>query len=574
MLPLILSILPFLLAPFVFERLRGSKKTIDFLDGFIFTSIIGLLLLHLFADSEIPNYFVFILALLAGFSGPNFFEKAMAKQRRQIHMLVLMLSMVGFMVHSMADGIALVEGAHDHGGEHSLKAAILLHRIPDALTIWWLFAPVFGGFFSWIFMLSLVAATGAGFFFGDVFSFSSYPLAFSALQAFVVGTILHVVVFRFHSDALGEEHCCCQHEHSPQKSSFYEGLGSILGFGLFIFFIFHEREEIAGFIDRFQAILYLSAPALLFAYLISSFLNVFFKQRWFDWAGKGNRLMQASKGMIVGLPLPICSCGVLPFYQTLVKRGVPAAAAIAFLIATPELGLDAILISWPLLGAELTLVRLGAAMIFAVVVALCLDYKTKPVISSAVEEVNTIQFSERLKNGFKFGFGELFDSTIPWIAVGIVLAALLEPVLGQIPLSLPYDLEIIVFAMIGAVLYVCASGATPLVAVFIAQGLSAGAAITFLLTGPATNISTFGILADLHGKKFAVKFCLVAVGFSVAIGYLVNFIFPEFQVPGIGHLHDHAPEMWRKVCVAIIVILFFVSLFNNGGRKMVSKLIR
>ena len=108
-----------------------------------------------------------------------------------------------------------------------------------------------------------------------------------------------------------------------------------------------------------------SAPALPIAYFLAGLIKVFLIPAPVSWMNRGSRFAQAARGMVFGLPMPICSCGVLPRYETLMKRGVAPTAGVAFLIATPELGIDALLLSIPLLGSDLTMARLIAAIIVA-----------------------------------------------------------------------------------------------------------------------------------------------------------------------------------------------------------------
>ena len=112
-----------------------------------------------------------------------------------------------------------------------------------------------------------------------------------------------------------------------------------------------------------------------------------------------------------------------------------------------------------------------------------------------------------MRAGAKFGFVEVFDHTMPWIVVGLLLAALAEPMLSHTAFeNIPSFFQVPLAALIGVPVYVCASGATPLAALAIHKGLSSGAALTFLIAGPATNLTTFGVLSKLHGRKIAMLF--------------------------------------------------------------------
>ena len=178
---------------------------------------------------------------------------------------------------------------------------------------------------------------------------------------------------------------------------------------------------------------------------------------------------------------------------------MPASAAIGFLVATPELGLDAILISIPLLGPELTGVRLIAAFVVAYAVAVFVGRGLRSIAPMEQHSDSTPPppVQTRLKNGVHFGLVELFDHTFPWVLAGLLVAAWAEPILNEsVFATIPSYLQVPLFAIIGIPVYVCASGSTPLAAIAIHKGISPGAAIAFLIAGPATNVTTFGILVN------------------------------------------------------------------------------
>ena len=151
-----------------------------------------------------------------------------------------------------------------------------------------------------------------------------------------------------------------------------EGIGAVTGV-LFLAALFatdaeHASVAVAAFGDTALALVLETAGPLLLGYAIAGAVTAFVRPSNLDWIGRGGALSQSARGMLVGLPVQVCSCGVVPVYRALIQRGVPASAAMAFLIATPEFGLDAITLSLPMLGFEMTVVRLVAAAIVALTV--------------------------------------------------------------------------------------------------------------------------------------------------------------------------------------------------------------
>ena len=364
------------------------------------------------------------------------------------------------------------------------------------------------------------------------------------------------------------------HQHgSGDAANRWATLGAAVGALMVSGFVLNAHDHGAldgstGFVETLMALCLETAPILVLAYVLAGLLRSLVTPTQLQWLGQGRSSVQALKGVTFGLPLPICSCGVLPIYETLVRRGVPATAAIGFLIATPELGLDAILLSIPLLGWPMTGARLAAAFAVAFLVAIVIGRKLKRAPITADERHKTHQrpLNARLKEGIEFGLVELFDHTFPWVLAGLLVAAWMEPLFAhELFQGMPSYLQVPLFALIGIPVYVCASGSTPLAAIAIHKGVSPGAALAFLIAGPATNVTTFGIMSRLHGKKTATAFGL-AVGMGAIIsGLCVDY----FAVEAILQLHDHHHHEHNYLgwfSIAVIMLLFMLSLFRQGPR--------
>lgn len=264
-------------------------------------------------------------------------------------------------------------------------------------------------------------------------------------------------------------------------------------------------------------------------------------------------------------------------YQSLIRRGVPVTAGLAFLVATPELGLDAVLLSVPLLGLPLTIARVLAAAGLAIVVAVVVGRAVPPAGAGAHGVVPGAErnLAQRLRAGIRYGLVDLVDHTLPWILVGLLLAALAEPLLDHDLLaSLPAVLQVPVAALIGVPLYVCASGATPLAAVAVQKGLSVGAALTFLLAGPATNVTTFGVLSALHGRGLAIRFGLVLTSLAVVVGWGVDWM--GLSIPELGHAdpsHSEHVDLFGILALSGLLGLGLSSLWRQGARGMVDQVL-
>ena len=138
--------------------------------------------------------------------------------------------------------------------------------------------------------------------------------------------------------------------------------------------------------------------------------------------------------------------------------------------------------------------------------------------------------------------------------------------------ALPIGIDVPLAALLGLPLYVCASGSTPLAALMVFQGLSPGAAIAFLLTGPATNITTFGVLQRLHGSRVATLFSLSMLASAVALGYLVNLVLVDPKLPELIGAHAHATSWLRTGSLAILAAVFLLSILRRGTRAFIEQI--
>lgn len=228
------------------------------------------------------------------------------------------------------------------------------------------------------------------------------------------------------------------------------------------------------------------------------------------------------KAALFGVPLPLCSCGVIPAAAGLRRQGAGKGATASFLISTPETGVDSMAVSWALLDPLMTVLRPLAAFVTAMVTGLLIDAADKndspaqvlaplepargcasgccscaPVAPSALK---------RFADGQRFAFDDLLSDIAPWFGLGILLA-------GAITLYLPDDLgrmlpgggltAMLAMLVVALPMYVCATASTPIAAALAMKGFSPGALLVFLLAGPATNAATMVMVGRLLGKKSA-----------------------------------------------------------------------
>ncbi|MDA0337696.1 MAG: permease, partial [bacterium] len=491
-----LSLVALALGPVAYGAARVAGHMMAALDGFVFVAITGLVVLHIVPESVALAGWLAVLGVAVGIWLPTLIEHRLRSLARRVHNVTLIFGLMAIAVHAFTDGLALGSDSGAQGQAHMLPMAVVLHRMPVGLTIWFLLRPLYGLRAAMAALALMALATTAGFFFGGAVLPTLESRVWGLFQALVAGSLLHVVLHRSYPVTAGST--------SPSTRRWQSGLGAVAG--LLLLTVTTAGHDLGVSMNTGIGVFYVlareSAPALLLAYVAAGLVHGLMPQATVAWMGRGSSLSQAARGMGFGLPLPVCSCGVVPIYRSLIVAGVPATAAMAFLVATPELSLYAILISLPLLGGEFTIVRVAAAATVALFTGWIVGPLARTLIPlrSSQQQQQTVQpFAQRVRQGLAQGLGEIVDTTAPWILVGLALAAGAHSLVGgRWDAVVPANFEVEFFALLGMPIYVCASGATPLVAVLIHNGVSPGAALAFLLTGPATNLTTLGVLTRLH----------------------------------------------------------------------------
>ena len=562
--PYLIAALAALAAGPLLETGAGHRRgLVPVLDGVVMVAIPGLIFLEFVPSAIGAGDWWMLLALLLGLALPVAAEKIV--RRARAHLWALLAGLSGFALHAALEGAALA--TLPPGAPASLPLAAVLHRLPVGVAVWWLVAKEIDRRAGIAALAGLMLATVGGYAFGAVAGrvVPSSELL-SLYQAVVGGSLVHVAVHR-HGAA------------SDPLDRRREGWGAIVALVLLVAVFATDLNAgphgPASFLSRLYVLAAESALALLVAYLCAGLLSAFLPERSVRWMERGGAISQAGRGMAIGLPFPICSCGVVPLYRSLVQRGAPPAAAMAFLVATPELGIDAVLLSIPLLGPQVTVLRLATAALVALLVGWLVGGRLKvadraPESTGARDDRTVLS---RLGAALRTGTGDVVDHTAPWILLGLGVAALATPLLESGWLgSLPPFVDVLLFALLGFPTYVCAASATPLVAAFLATGLSPGAGIAFLITGPATNISTLGLLSSLHGRRAAIAFAAVMVTFAVSAGVAINLVFGALPVPSLAALMEETPSLLQQVSLVVLAALFLRSMVRRGLRSFVGEL--
>ena len=298
--------------------------------------------------------------------------------------------------------------------------------------------------------------------------------------------------------------------------------------------------------------------------------------------GRG-RFSSVFKAAFLGIPVPLCSCGVLPAAVSLKKQGANSGATTAFLIATPESGVDSIAITYALLGPIMAVIRPVAAFLTATAAGIAenlFGHKSQRVIPvvdvscpvdgccdgtdcSPEEHMRHHGFFQKIGFGLKYAFSEVWGDMAGWFLMGMLLA-------GMITVLIPDRLftaylgngihAMLIMLIISTPLYICATASTPIAAAMILKGVSPGAALVFLLAGPATNITSLTVLLGILGKRATVIYvCAIAVSaicFGLAVDRIYQFLGISLKATVIQG--SEMVPVWIQFFGAVLLLLLSV----------------
>ena len=312
-----------------------------------------------------------------------------------------------------------------------------------------------------------------------------------------------------------------------------------------------------------------SGPYLLVGLLLAGLLEVLVPRGWIRRHLGGRGLGPVTRAALVGAPVPLCSCSVLPTATQLRRDGASPGATTSFLIATPETGVDSIGISYALLDPMMTVARPVTAIATAIGAGLAVDAAgaapapEAPAHSCCADHDHDHEVEGgRLQRAVRYAFGPLLADLTPWFVVGFALAAVISLAVpadffaGDVAQGLP---AMLLMLAAGIPLYVCATASTPIAAALMAKGLEPGAALVFLLAGPATNVATMSVVRGLLGGRALAVYVVAIAACALAAGALVQALYGALDLDprafaGVAE-HEHLGVVAQVGGVALAALL-------------------
>lgn len=347
-----------------------------------------------------------------------------------------------------------------------------------------------------------------------------------------------------------------------------------------------------------------TAVYILFGFLIAGLLKfVLSPERIRKYMGKRDTrsVLYAS---LLGIPLPLCSCGVLPTALSLKKEGATRGSTVSFLISTPETGIDSISVTYGLMDPLMTVFRPLAAFSTAITAGIlsnlldgrpeteehpdadCGCYPVAVSCSNGQEpELNgqpiccpacaepSLGLKEKARLLFRYSFQELVDEIAGWLMVSLWIAGLISALIPEafIREYLGSGMgSMLLMAAVGVPLYMCATSSTPIAAALVLKGLNPGAALVFLLTGPATNAGALAMITRFLGGKTAAIYLSSIVLMSLFFGLLINQAYAFLgwnPMATIGQATEWMPGSVKLASSFVLALLLLGSLKRTGGRS-------
>lgn len=314
------------------------------------------------------------------------------------------------------------------------------------------------------------------------------------------------------------------------------------------------------------------APYLLLGFFIAGVLYAFVPGGFYR-----NHLSQPGawsvvKAALIGVPLPLCSCGVLPTAVSLRRNGASRGASTSFLIATPQTGIDSIAATYSLLGPAFAVIRPVAALVTAFVGGMLVNKEDKACGDECEKEVDTIDapasdsFGKKIIDALRYGFVDMIQNIGKWLIIGLVIAAAITVFVpdGFFTFFADYPfLSMIAVVIVAVPMYVCSTGSIPIALSLMLKGLSPGAAFVLLMAGPAANFASIIIVSKSLGKKTAAIYLGTIIVGAIAIGLCIDYLMPRewFTMPLVASASccHHLDIDWFSGACSVVLILLLIN---------------
>ena len=320
---------------------------------------------------------------------------------------------------------------------------------------------------------------------------------------------------------------------------------------------------------------------LLLGFLFAGILHVLVPQQIFSKYLSKNSWLSVMYATLFGIPLPLCSCGVIPTAMALYKEGASKGSVIAFLIATPQTGVDSIIATYSLLGLPFAIVRPVAAFFTSIFAGLVTNVFTKNEISAKPVETKTgeeqnVPFAQKIKRVFRYGYVEMMEDIGKMLLFGLIVAGLIAYFVPDNFFTIFKGntiLTMILILVVAIPMYVCATGSIPIAVALMMKGMSPGTALVLLMAGPAANIASMMVIGKVLGKKTFIIYLITLIIGAIGFGLFIDNFLPAnwFDVSNFSamaaHHHHGGFYYFKVICSFILLALLANSILFKKNRE-------
>lgn len=316
------------------------------------------------------------------------------------------------------------------------------------------------------------------------------------------------------------------------------------------------------------------SPFLLLGFLFAGILHEFIPQTVYRKSLAKGDFRSVLLAALIGVPLPLCSCGVLPTAMSLRREGVSKGATVSFLISTPQTGVDSIIATASLLGLPFAVIRPIVAFVTALLGGCMVNKFCKEEEAATIEKHSDTAgnkgFVAKCIGSLKYAFVDMLQDIGKWIVIGLVIAAAITVLVPDGFFTAYNDKPIVSMLIVLAFsipMYLCATGSIPIAAALMLKGLSPGAALVLLMAGPATNTAAILVINKVLGKRTMILYLFTIIVSAIGFGLLIDYMMPQewFQTHIVpqGEMSDccsaHATAWWKWASSVLFTILIIVA---------------
>ena len=322
------------------------------------------------------------------------------------------------------------------------------------------------------------------------------------------------------------------------------------------------------------------APYLLLGFLLAGLMHAFVPATLYRRYLGGDSFRSVLNAALLGIPLPLCSCGVIPTAMSLRKEGASKGATVSFLISTPQTGVDSMIATYSLMGLPFALLRPWVALMTALMggsLVNWLDDKGNETAgctsSSPVKEIGQLTFAQKIKSALHYAFVEMMQDIGKWLMVGLIIAGLITVFVPDSFFAIFADkplLSMLLVLAFAVPMYLCATGSIPIAVALMMKGLSPGTALVLLMAGPAVNAASMLVISKVMGRKTLMLYLLSIVSGAIGFGLGIDYLLPRewFVTPlaEMHHCHENGVSWFNLGCFVLLAVLL-LNAFVQRYRK-------